>query len=308
MKKTFLLIFLSTLFLLTGCTKQVETIKTKIETTDEAKHYIVVTAYDKDSEEVWNYKSNEVYVGQADNIEYYGEKDNKLYLNINGIITILSKQTGKLIAENSNYKGSGSQYIFDDNNNLYLSSWLEPCLFVIDKNGNTLNKVTTYNNDLLSWPDTMSIQDNVLTVYYPGYISNEEVTYETSYELDDLLNNKVTKKINVLNKYAFENTEYFRLEDGIVYAKYNDSEIIVLRNIKNIYAVPYGNSGEGVLILIQDNGDVLFINGFEFTETPVVRKLSLKNIKYLIYTKFYNGINFAFMDTDGFVHTDFSEV
>ena len=78
MKKTFLLIFLSTLFLLTGCTKQVETIKTKIETTDEAKHYIVVTAYDKDSEEVWNYKSNEVYVGQADNIEYYGEKDNKL--------------------------------------------------------------------------------------------------------------------------------------------------------------------------------------------------------------------------------------
>ncbi len=122
----------------------------------EGNIYGMLHAYDKDGNEVWKYTTQNYLEAQYENVEYLdrSKAENRVYINENGTIIVLDKQTGKIIWKNSDFGGSGSVYIFDTNDNLYIAGSDGPDLCVIDKNGKTIKKIQSFNSEYI-WPNKM---------------------------------------------------------------------------------------------------------------------------------------------------------
>ena len=107
----------------------------KKESTDDAKYYMLVTAYDVNTNKVlWSYKSDEDYVGQLDYIDFvYDEEDNeKVYIVTEKTISKLDMTTGKVLWKNKlNVKlYSGIGYA----DKLYFMGAFDDTLYILNTN------------------------------------------------------------------------------------------------------------------------------------------------------------------------------
>ena len=316
---------------MTGCNnkkdKKVTEIKTEIISAENASHYMTVTGVNKNSKEIWNYKTDKVFVDQNDNLEYFKTRNNIVYLNVNGMIIALDKQTGKELWTNTEYRGSGSKYTIDEDNNLYLTSSFSPILFIVNEEGFTIRNIRTLNIDELSWPDNIKIEGSErIVITYPKIINEEELNFKVSFYLDDLLNIQakildkiVTPEFERYEIVGFEEVKKFELNsNGELYVTYKpdtelaknnqNQKVLITDNVKNIYPVMVGSSGEGQLLIIGTDGTAKFIDSYDLSSGKIkLREYKVENVDYIYTLEMYDGINFEFIDINGKAINDFSE-
>lgn len=288
---------------------------------EDTKHYLIVKGLDKDGNEVWTYETDRDYVPQWETIEYFDEHDGIIYLNELGTIVALSKETGKIIWKNAEYRGSGSQFTFDKDGYLYLAGYVSPRLFVVSPDGKTVAKIA-YGEELdeLSWVENIKItDDNLLQIEYPAReIDEPEVYNRIIVDIRDIKNtdNKIlareTKPENNGSEiYGFESIEKFELsEDGVVTAifksdsdlakKYENGKTEIAKNVKSITPLFWGNGGYGTLAMVKLDGTVAFLDSMAVhTGDLAPRKSDKSNILYSLQIETIGGAGIGLVDKYG---------
>lgn len=137
--------------------------------------YGILHAYDKNGNEIWKYTTGNYLAGQYDRVEYLDnlESDGKVYINEDGTIIAFNKQTGEIIWKNSDFGGASSIYTSSidtsgENDNIYIAGSDGPDLCVIDKNGKTIKRIQSFNDDYF-WPSDIRFDDkNDLIIEFEG--------------------------------------------------------------------------------------------------------------------------------------------
>lgn len=150
------------------------------EYTDEAKYYLVVTAYDINTNKVlWSYKSNEDYVGQLDYIDYvYDDIDNKMvYIITENTISKLDMTTGKVLWSNKLdvklYSGIGN------GNKLYFMGAYDDTMYILDTNKGSLIDSIKVNEGEYTYEFITGMADILIFGYFDGtvnYIEFDTIT------------------------------------------------------------------------------------------------------------------------------------
>ena len=107
-----------------------EDVMCEINTTNEGKQFMTVTATDTAGKTVWVYESQEYEVAQLDNLEFIQTNDGIVYINEDGTIKTFDLLKGEMLWENKDYKGCGSKFDFDEDRNLYITGGL-PARFLL---------------------------------------------------------------------------------------------------------------------------------------------------------------------------------
>ncbi|MBE5866166.1 MAG: hypothetical protein E7292_08145 [Lachnospiraceae bacterium] len=128
------------------------------------KEYAIVSGMG-DRGSCWTYETGKFDVGQCNSVEYLSSPAGRVYVNEGGTIVALDAYDGSVIWENSTYQGSGSVSTVDMNDNLYLSSYFDSTLLVIDKDGNVVQNLACYGDYF--WPACMAFdQEDMLVITF----------------------------------------------------------------------------------------------------------------------------------------------
>ena len=123
------------------------TIEKVWEDEEDYKFKLVYTKKDENNNVKWKYNTECAIEGQYDVIGTLGFTDDRIYINENGTIVVINRETGEVIWRSEACKETegaiDSRYI-DENENLYI---YRGDLTVIDKNGKTIANIT---DDILS--------------------------------------------------------------------------------------------------------------------------------------------------------------
>lgn len=111
---------------------------------DEAKEYGVITGKDEKNNAIWEYTTEEVYVGQYDSISYpqlgpdgvYFTCGRKLYC-----IDTVTENFGEIKWVNEDNFSDGCSICFDEDGNIYVIAYEANGFFVVDKDGKTLSHI-----------------------------------------------------------------------------------------------------------------------------------------------------------------------
>lgn len=290
----------------------VSKIETEVKSnTEEAKQTRIVKGLDSNNNVIWTYETKEVYVAQYENLEYFGENNKKVYLNEEGTIIALDKNTGKVLWKNDEYKASGSIYTFDKDGILYLAAPTSPSLFAVDKNGKTFVRISEIDPEYLYWPSEIKIiDDNNLTLCYPKEFDGMEYTAKIIFSLEEMKNkdNKILEKeieckYSNMRIYGFENIEKFNLnKNGEVILTYKDNKgsTKIADNVKNIKLLFEGNGGFGSLVMVKKDGSILTLKSEDIymnNETKV-KQLDINNVIYTIIYEGFEGEGYLVVTTD----------
>ena len=113
---------------------------------------------DKNDKTIWQYETKMGACTELTTVENLKVTNNRVYLNEAGTITVLNKETGKVIWQNSEYKGASSSFCFDDKETLYICGHYGPDLFIVDKNGKTI-KILDFGDKYI-WPSGIKLVNN----------------------------------------------------------------------------------------------------------------------------------------------------
>ena len=69
-----------------------------------------------------------------------------------------------MIWQNTEYKGASSSFCVDKNNNLYISGYYEPFLHIIDKDGKTMKRINTFDDNFKGPGDIFLRNNNELVI------------------------------------------------------------------------------------------------------------------------------------------------
>ena len=127
------------------------------------QEYATIVCYG-DKGAYWEYETDKYEVAQYERLELLESTAFCIYLNEGGTITALNIEDGRVLWQNSDYKGSGSVSTLDEEGNLYVAGYEAPALMILDPNGNTLCKVEQFAD--YYWPYEMDIEDNMLTILF----------------------------------------------------------------------------------------------------------------------------------------------
>ena len=147
------------------------TIDFKLESnSEEATHKAHITGYDVSGRELWDYETRDIYIGQIDNLqEIITTNDAYIFLE-EGDIVALDLENGHELWRNKDFKGGGLNWTMNyEGDTLYMCGYFGPDLFVMDFDGNTLNRITSKDPDIY-W------------AYHIEYINENrvDVTYENN--------------------------------------------------------------------------------------------------------------------------------
>lgn len=110
------------------------------------------TAYNGSGEVAWSFTTS-YPAAQLSNVENIGIRGNRYYFVERGTVKSLNLADGSLIWENSEFGGSctDNAFAFGDDGTIYLAGYFGPDFFAVDKNGNSIKKIATLNEDYM-WP------------------------------------------------------------------------------------------------------------------------------------------------------------
>ena len=138
------------------------------EYTEDATYYLVVTAYNINTNElVWRHKTKEYYVADRDLINYVfdGEDSTKLYLLEENSIKLLNMNTGKIVWESNNLVTTLTSGI-SLNGNLYLLDSYEATIYVVNQsNGKIVNQLST-KTEGNNYQVFTSVEDVIIIEYF----------------------------------------------------------------------------------------------------------------------------------------------
>lgn len=118
--------------------------KELISNPEEAKVSAVFTGIGENSEEIWTYQTEEVYVGQYEDITRCVVNDNGAYFVCGHTLYCIDTTTenyGNVKWKNEENYGGGSSIVFDENGYIYVMGYEKNGFVVVDVDGNTVNKV-----------------------------------------------------------------------------------------------------------------------------------------------------------------------
>lgn len=142
---------------------------------EEAKESGVIIGYDKDFNVIWEYKTEEVYVGQYENISYPELTENGVYFTCGTKLYCIDTTTenyGNLKWVNEANFGTGCCMTFDEEGNVYVMAYENPGYFIVDKDGQTVNRIEQFKfedeNDYSEcfWPYFIEYVDGYIIVYF----------------------------------------------------------------------------------------------------------------------------------------------
>lgn len=155
---------------------------------DGNTEYGTVTRYDDEGAVLWQYSTDTYERAQCVRVSGIGQKNGFYYLVEDGTILALNEATGEMVWKNEEYMGSSTEkgYVFDEDGNLYISGYLGPDLFVVDKEGKTLYKKDSFDPDVY-WPFEMKWEsENILKIHFEGGEGSDENW--KSVDLNEILN------------------------------------------------------------------------------------------------------------------------
>lgn len=309
--------------------KIVTQIRHEVKHEEDTKSYIVITGLNEDGETLWTYETKKDYAAQYDTIEYLGEFNNKVYINEIGTISALNMQTGEVKWSNSDYKGCGSEYVFDKDGYLYLTSQLDPKLFVVSPEGETITRIKSFgeDDDNYLWPEKITIaEENTLIITYPmpglddEYGDNKNTIHIDIRDIKNTENKSIAcdkaPEVEHSQIGGFEEIKSFLLDENGTfsisfepnskfYSEINNGITPIDYGIRSITPVFWGNGGYGSLVLIRKDGSAAVIDSMNVSMGNLdLRELNVKKAKYVI--KFYDldGSAYGIVDEDGNVHID----
>lgn len=130
----------------------------------ENGYFIIYTKKDKDNKLIWKYATKQVNNTGLNEVEFLSIVGDNIYINESGIITALDIETGKVTWQNTEYKGDSSSFCVDENNNLYISSYYEPFLHIIDENGKTIKRIDPLDDNFKGPGDIYLRNNNELVI------------------------------------------------------------------------------------------------------------------------------------------------
>lgn len=137
--------------------------------TDTEQTTIVGT--DKNGDVIWTYDTNQCVSEYLESVIALLVRDNTLYFSNQGTVTALNIQDGTVRWSNSEFGGYPTDWVLDEEGNLYLCGYQSPDLFVVDAQGNTTLRVQQFDKAYY-WPSQLTLSDNKLMIQMDGHPDN----------------------------------------------------------------------------------------------------------------------------------------
>lgn len=213
----------------------------------------IIKGLDEKNNVIWTYKTKEYACTELDRVNEIGIKNNKYYFVEDRVVTTLNLSDGSVLWKNEDFGGSSSAYTFDEKGTLYLCGYYGPHLFIVDKNGKTMHKVDSFENDYM-WPSKIKYESNKITITFDNSPSGNEADcivdlkdYSYHFKNNDTLSteqlNKIKKELNVpddLNVTFEQNGPYYFEAGDTWYIQVN----ILYNGEKIAGADVYASNGE----------------------------------------------------------------
>lgn len=148
---------------------QVQTIQFQREY-GEDKEYAVITALDADGETVWKLETQHYHVAQLDSVTEIGMWNDRFYYVEGGTIVALNRETGEMLWENREFRGHPAgkdACLILENGTIVATGFFSPDLAVVDKDGNMLAYLGTYDEDIY-WPYEVVMEDDMIVITFEG--------------------------------------------------------------------------------------------------------------------------------------------
>ena len=181
-------------------TLKLESIRVKTVSFDhqyrDDKEAAVIKGLDKDGNAVWSITTGEYPVTQLEGVQEIGIRGNRYYYVEDAGIIVLNLSDGTECWRNSDFSGGSISFDFGPDDTLYICGAFSPDFFAVDRNGNTLKKIVTFNEKFY-WPYKVEHQENQVAVSMDGgpngddanvvfYVNLKDYSYEYSYMEDGL--------------------------------------------------------------------------------------------------------------------------
>ena len=115
---------------------------------DNLKEKAVITGLNVNGETVWTYVTEEDSIGQVDSLQEIDNFDGKYIFVAFGDVICLDVATGNELWVNHDFKGYGISWDTNDTKDtLYLCGYFGPSVFVMDLDGNTINRITSKDDE-----------------------------------------------------------------------------------------------------------------------------------------------------------------
>ena len=136
---------------------------------DGSEEYAVIIATDDDGQPVWTLKTEEYPAAQSSAFADIGIFEDQYFYVERGKVISLDRESGRKNWENSDFGGAPTQYcrIISDNGTIYLSGYLGPDFYAVDKYGNTLGRISRINPDYY-WPVALGVRGDEVTIRMEG--------------------------------------------------------------------------------------------------------------------------------------------
>ena len=126
---------------------------------------------------VWTYETKEDYIGQVDGLQEIDNFDGKYDFVAFGDVICLDVATGEELWVNHDFKGHGISWDTNDaRDTLYLCGYFGPSVFVMDLDGNTINRITSKSDENYWSYEIKYVDENRVDVTYES--TEKVVSYD----------------------------------------------------------------------------------------------------------------------------------
>ena len=114
---------------------------------------IIIKKIDGTDKDIWEYKTEGYIINAGDIIQ------DKLFIHKSGNIVALNVKTGKVLWKNSDYKEEYyPKYSVDNKGNIYLCTYDNPNLLIIDNKGKTVLKIDSFDISLDEYESVKTLE------------------------------------------------------------------------------------------------------------------------------------------------------
>lgn len=133
---------------------------------DGDKEYAVITGKDDKGDELWTVETDAYGISQLDRVQEIGVKNNQYYYIEDGDVVALSLLDGSELWRNGEFHGALGGFVFADNGALYLCGYFGPDVFVVNKDGDTVDSRASLQEGFI-WPYDISFtEEGALRITY----------------------------------------------------------------------------------------------------------------------------------------------
>ena len=126
-----------------------------------------ITGLDKNKQSVWTITTEVYPLAEFLPVEEIGIHEERYYYVEYGTIVAVNLADGKELWRNDEFGGAGIVFDFDEENTLYISGHELPDLFVVDKDGKTVQKLEDMDREYC-WPNKIEYQEEQIAITFEG--------------------------------------------------------------------------------------------------------------------------------------------